>query len=218
MVIASELKRPWQAVLWDAVTNGRPIYVRFSDAVHETIDEVGKLTIDELSDFDTLSAYWELPPPECEKLRHNAPPWKIREVKCPSVLGDDPDPPDFSWLERMPDVGIDDLFLEPDQSEGPQDLTARAPHSCFAEVRKAEGIKQQKAWEEIRQLAIESKGAQAVKLPGFGRIFLKLDPDKPKLVYYKLMVFDGPKDVGHPITRKAFKQAWGRAPNPQKDP
>ena len=56
MVIASELKRPWQAVLWDAVTNGRPIYVRFSDAVHETIDEVGKLTIDELSDFDTLSA------------------------------------------------------------------------------------------------------------------------------------------------------------------
>jgi hypothetical protein len=154
LMIASPPRLPWQRVLGDAVAKGKPVYVRFGGAVHRALDKVGEVDetgIDQLSDFDSLIAYWELPPEEAGRLLHHDPPWKIEMVVRPAVFGGDSDP-DKSWLEDMTPIDESALYLVPPPARkrtGP-----RSPSQIFIRQQQAEGITAWKeSWRRLRDMA-----------------------------------------------------------------
>ena len=112
------------------------------------VDETG---IDQLSDFDSLIAYWELPPEEAGRLLHHDPPWKIEMVVRPAVFGGDSDP-DKPWLEDMTPIDESALYLVPPpvrKKTGP-----RSPAQIFIRQQQAEGVADWKAaWRGLRSMA-----------------------------------------------------------------
>ena len=60
---------------------------------------------------------------------------------------------------------------------------------------------------KLKGLASESKGEKQISLPGFGKIYLKRDREKPETyLRYKHIEFERPDD-GNQITKKAFDRA-----------
>ena len=63
------------------------------------------------------------------------------------------------------------------------------------------------AWNELKQLAVKcTQTNEPVDLPGFGKIFLKLDYKNPdSSIRYKMTAFEGKNDLGKKTTKKAFR-------------
>ena len=87
---------------------------------------------------------------------------------------------------------------------------SRTPHGKYAAHSKASGIKRSESWHKFKQLAIEcTRTNEPVDLPGFGKIFLKLDYKNPgSSIRYKLTAFKDKDDLGNETTQKAFEDAW----------
>ena len=71
------------------------------------------------------------------------------------------------------------------------ETNSRTPHGKYAAHSKASGIKRSESWHKFKQLAIEcTRTNEPVDLPGFGKIFLKLDYKNPgSSIRYKLTAF-----------------------------
>jgi hypothetical protein len=92
---------------------------------------------------------------------------------------------------------------------------SRLPHTCFANYLRPQGLKRAIAWIRFRDLAKESKGEKSVEIPGYGSVFLKLDPKDIKgSVLYSDTNFRSSSD-GESISQSKFEDAWKRAPNNQ---
>ena len=90
------------------------------------------------------------------------------------------------------------------------ETNSRTPHGKYAAYSKASGMLRIEAWNEFKQLAVKcTQTNEPVDLPGFGKIFLKLDYKNPdSSIRYKLTAFEGKNDLGKKTTRKAFEDAW----------
>ncbi len=86
----------------------------------------------------------------------------------------------------------------------------RTPHSTYAKHAKQCGLKREKAWRNLKQFAMKSKGVEEVDLPGYGLIYLKLDGQDRNLVRWKETPFQDRRD-GDQVTLRAFQGAWGRS-------
>jgi len=195
----------WRTALDDAISNGQLVFVRFGNAAHDMLGEVGEMdgtTIDQLSDFDSLCAYWQLPQSELRKLPHNDPPWKIHKVMRPAVFGDDSE--QKKWLEAAPPVDENMLYLERQQAAS----SKRKPHTAFVAHEMKAGTRRADAWGKLKRLASKSLGTTQVQLLGYGPIFLKRDRQNPESVLrYKHSKFEEPED-GELIKKGAFNTAW----------
>ena len=87
---------------------------------------------------------------------------------------------------------------------------SKTPHGKYAAHSKASGMKRSEAWHRFKQLAIEcTRTKEPVYLPGFGKIFLKLDYKNPgSSIRYKLTAIKDKDDLGNETTQKAFEDAW----------
>jgi hypothetical protein len=86
----------------------------------------------------------------------------------------------------------------------------RKPHTAYAAHEKIAGSKRGDAWNKLKNLASESKGDKQIDLPGYGKIFLKRDIDKPeKVLRYKHSEFESPND-GETFNQKAYEVAWDK--------
>ena len=84
----------------------------------------------------------------------------------------------------------------------------RKPHTFYIATVKKDGTKRGDAWNKLKRLASESKGAKQIELNGFGKIYLKRDRENPETVLrYKHTEFVHPND-GNQITKGAFNMAW----------
>jgi hypothetical protein len=84
----------------------------------------------------------------------------------------------------------------------------RKPHTAYIAFEKKAGTKRGDAWNKLKRLASESKGENHIDLPGYGKIYLKRDREKPETVLrYKHTEFERPDD-GNQITKGAFDMAW----------
>jgi len=82
------------------------------------------------------------------------------------------------------------------------------PHTAYVALEKKYGTKRGDAWSKLKRLASESKGENHIDLPGFGKIYLKRDREKPETVLrYKHTEFERADD-GNQITKGAFDMAW----------
>ena len=90
------------------------------------------------------------------------------------------------------------------------ETNSRTPHGKYAAYSKASGMLRIEAWNEFKQLAVKcTQINEPVDLPGFGKIFLKLDYKNPdSSIRYKLTAFEGKNDLGKKTTKKAFEDAW----------
>ena len=90
------------------------------------------------------------------------------------------------------------------------ETNSRTPHGKYAAYSKASGMLRIEAWNEFKQLAVKcTQTNEPVDLPGFGKIFLKLDYKNPdSSIRYKMTAFEGKNDLGKKTTRKAFEDAW----------
>ena len=90
------------------------------------------------------------------------------------------------------------------------ETNSRTPHGKYAAYSKASGMLRIEAWNEFKQLAVKcTQTNEPVDLPGFGKIFLKLDYRNPdSSIRYKLTAFEGRDDLGKKATKKAFENAW----------
>ena len=84
------------------------------------------------------------------------------------------------------------------------------PHSKYI----AHGIKHEKvmfnSWQYFKKLAAESRGTELVELPGYGPIYLKLDPKDIKgTVLWSETKFTSPTD-GKSVKKLTFDRAWNR--------
>ena len=84
------------------------------------------------------------------------------------------------------------------------------PHTAYVALEKKDGTKRGDAWSKLKRLASESKGEYHIDLPGYGKIYLKRDKEKPETVLrYKHTEFEQPDD-GKQITKGAFDRAWDK--------
>jgi hypothetical protein len=82
------------------------------------------------------------------------------------------------------------------------------PHTAYVALEKKDGTKRGDAWNKLKRLASESKGAKQIELNGFGKIYLKRDRENPETILrYKHTEFERPDD-GNQITKGAFNMAW----------
>jgi len=82
------------------------------------------------------------------------------------------------------------------------------PHTAYVALEKKDGTKRGDAWNKLKRLASESKGAKQIELNGFGKIYLKRDRENPETILrYKHTEFEQPDD-GNQITKGAFDMAW----------
>jgi hypothetical protein len=82
------------------------------------------------------------------------------------------------------------------------------PHTAYVALEKKYGTKRGDAWSKLKRLASESKGKNHIDLPGYGKIYLKRDKEKPETVLrYKHTEFERPDD-GNQITKGSFNMAW----------
>ena len=90
------------------------------------------------------------------------------------------------------------------------ETNSRTPHGKYAAYSKASGMLRIEAWNEFKQLAVKcTQTNEPVDLPGFGKIFLKLDYKNPdSSIRYKMTAFEGKNDLGKKTTKKAFEDAW----------
>ena len=90
------------------------------------------------------------------------------------------------------------------------ETNSRTPHGKYAAYSKARGMLRIDAWNEFKQLAVKcTQTNEPVDLPGFGKIFLKLDYKNPdSSIRYKMTAFEGKNDPGKMTTKKAFEDAW----------
>ena len=90
------------------------------------------------------------------------------------------------------------------------ETNSRTPHGKYAAYSKASGMLRIEAWNEFKQLAVKcNQTNEPVDLPGFGKIFLKLDYKNPdSSIRYKMTAFEGKNDLGKKTTKKAFEDAW----------
>ena len=90
------------------------------------------------------------------------------------------------------------------------ETNSRTPHGKYAAYSKASGMLRIETWNEFKQLAVKcTQTNESVDLPGFGKIFLKLDYKNPdSSIRYKMTAFEGKNDLGKKTTRKAFEDAW----------
>ena len=90
------------------------------------------------------------------------------------------------------------------------ETNSRTPHGKYAAYSKARGMLRIDAWNEFKQLAVKcTQTNEPVDLPGFGKIFLKLDYKNPdSSIRYKMTAFEGKNDLGKKTTKKAFEDAW----------
>ena len=90
------------------------------------------------------------------------------------------------------------------------ETNSRTPHGKYAAYSKARGMLRIDAWNEFKQLAVKcTQTNEPVDLPGFGKIFLKLDYKNPdSSIRYKMTAFEGKNDPGKVTTKKAFEDAW----------
>ena len=95
-----------------------------------------------------------------------------------------------------------------DDSEEITTSGKRKPHTFYIATVKKDGTKRGDAWNKLKRLASESKGAKQIELNGFGKIYLKRDRENPETVLrYKHTEFMHPND-GNQITKGAFNMAW----------
>ena len=86
----------------------------------------------------------------------------------------------------------------------------RKPHTAYIAYEKKDGTKRGDAWNKLKRLASESKGAKQIELNGFGKIYLKRDRENPETVLrYKHTEFERADD-GIQITKGAFDRAWDK--------
>ena len=84
------------------------------------------------------------------------------------------------------------------------------PHSIFIADQIQHGRIMLNSWQYFKKLAAESRGSELVDLPGYGPIYLKLDPkDIKSTVLWSLTQFTSPTD-GKPVKKSAFDRAWNR--------
>jgi hypothetical protein len=90
------------------------------------------------------------------------------------------------------------------------ETNSRTPHGKYAAYSRASGMLRIEAWNEFKQLAVKcTQTNEPVDLPGFGKIFLKLDYKNPdSSIRYKMTAFEGKNDLGKKTTKKAFEDAW----------
>ena len=87
------------------------------------------------------------------------------------------------------------------------ETNSRTPHGKYAAYSKARGMLRIDAWNEFKQLAVKcTQTNEPVDLPGFGKIFLKLDYKNPdSSIRYKMTAFEGKNDPGKKTTKKAWE-------------
>ena len=106
---------------------------------------------------------------------------------------------DVEKFERM--FGVEVVVTE--DSRKPHTAYAK-PHTAYAKQVKPTGRLRREAWNQLRELAMKSKGKEQIELPGYGLIYLKPDrKDMKRTIRYKLTPFEFPDD-GELFTRKQF--------------
>jgi hypothetical protein len=84
------------------------------------------------------------------------------------------------------------------------------PHTIFIAHQIQLGKIMLNSWQYFKKLAAESRGSELIDLPGYGSIYLKLDPkDIKSTVLWSLTQFSSPKD-GKAVKKSAFDRAWNR--------
>ena len=84
------------------------------------------------------------------------------------------------------------------------------PHTIFIAHQIQLGKIMLNSWQYFKKLATESRGSELIDLPGYGSIYLKLDPkDIKSTVLWSLTQFSSPKD-GKAVKKSAFDRAWNR--------
>ena len=101
-------------------------------------------------------------------------------------------------------------LLEPQKENPPAKPFKSKPHLAFIAHQKNIGVKKDKAWNELKNLASNSKGEQQLELPGFGLIYLKRNKSNVNYsVKYSFVKFESPDD-GSEIKKNTFDRAFDR--------
>ena len=116
---------------------------------------------------------------------------------------------DEIWMPESPN----DTLLKKRPPEIAKEKKPRkqiTPHSIYIAHRIKHGKVMLNSWQYFKQFAAESRGTELVELPGYGPIYLKLDPkDIKNTVLSSLTPFSSPAD-GKPVKKSAFDKAWYR--------
>ena len=119
-------------------------------------------------------------------------------------------------------ITLDEIWIP----ESPNDTLAKKPSPEIAKEKKprkqikphskyiAHRIKNEKvmfnSWQYFKKLAAESRGTELVELPGYGPIYLKLDPKDIKgTVLWSETKFTSPTD-GKSVKKTTFDRTWNR--------
>ena len=119
-------------------------------------------------------------------------------------------------------ITLDEIWMP----DSPNDTLVKKPSSEIAKEKKprkqitphlkyiAHRIKHEKvmfnSWQYFKKLAAESRGTELVELPGYGPIYLKLDPKDIKgTVLWSETKFTSPTD-GKSVKKLTFDRTWNR--------
>ncbi len=195
----------------------RVVFVRLKGQGRLTIfDEINAETKEAtLKEVDLKDQLWELPESELEQMLLEQPTEEIKndgsqlssenqsinKTKTEHIAADE----DNGELKKSSNKDFENIKI----------TGKRKPHTAFAAYAKTEmKMERDDAWKELKDLAQESKGQTEVKMPGWGKTYLRRVRLKSETeILYSHEPFDFDKDENLPdwvkrFTRVLFNSSW----------
>ncbi len=193
----------------------RVVFVRLKGQGRLTIfDEINAETKEAtLKEVDLKDQLWELPESELEQMLLEQPTEEIKidgsqlssenqsinKTKTEHIAADE----DNGELKKSSNKDFENIKI----------TGKRKPHTAFAAYAKTK-MERDDAWKELKDLAQESKGQTEVKIPGWGKIYLRRVRLKSETeILFSHEPFDFDKDKNLPnwvkrFTRCQFDSSW----------